>query len=199
MLSIILTGIMYLLSIGLGIASVYLVGYGPMKTFKDFGMLFVYELIFYFGLKIIILIINWIENKIYKVKVDSDTNEEYRQGFALVYFAVSFIGIAIVGYISTKSIFSTVLLVLIMFMVKLIQILAENSGSSLETPASAPTKSNNYDIKTGYVTDEFGNIKAKSTTYTDGDIKKTYVTDNLGNTIAESTTIGNHTTTKLRK
>ena len=69
MLSIILTGIMYLLSIGLGIASVYLVGYGPMKTFKDFGMLFVYELIFYLGLKIIILIINWSENKSYKVKV----------------------------------------------------------------------------------------------------------------------------------
>lgn len=198
MIAVILIGLMYVLSIGLGVGSVALVGYMPLKSFKDFGILLLYIIGLYIGLKLVVLIICWILNKFFDCDFDSDG----RKQFSIIYFVVSFIGIIICTYIETKSIFSTILITILMALFNLMPLAFEFGGEGIDFESISTSKSNSYsnkyDIKSGYVTDEFGNIKAKSTTYIDGDIKKTYVTDNLGNTIAESTTIGNHTTTKIK-
>lgn len=198
MITVILIGLMYVLSIGGGVASIVLFVNNPLKSFKDFGMTFVYGITCYIALKISTWIICWILNKFFNCDFDSDV----RKKFAIIYFIVVFVGITVVGYITSKSIFTTIILVLWMFFINLYPIMFEfNIGTDEDGYGSNVTSNNSskkYDIKSGYVTDQFGNIKAKSTTYIDGDIKKTYVTDNLGNTIAESTTIGNHTTTKIK-
>lgn len=191
--------IMYLISVALGCCAVVLYGYMPLKSFGDFGKLCLYLIGLYVGLKLVVRVVCLILKRAFSCDYDC----EERKIFSIIYFIVSFVGTMICGYIETKSIFLTIVGMVCMFLYNLFPLLFEISiGAPDSDYHSNDVKLNNssdkYDIKSGYVTDQFGNIKAKSTTYIDGDIKKTYVTDNLGNTIAESTTIGNHTTTKIK-
>ena len=73
-------------------------------------------------------------------------------------------------------------------------------GSSSNKPSWKSNDSRIFspDVKQGIITDEFGNIKGKSTTYDYGDYSKTYVKDNLGNVKVESTDYGNYRETKLK-
>ena len=46
MITVILIGLMYVISIGGGVSLMALLAYKPMQTFKDFGMTFVYGIVF---------------------------------------------------------------------------------------------------------------------------------------------------------
>lgn len=198
MMEIFLICMMFLISVVAGGCWVGMIMYTPSESFVDFGKQCLYSIGLYFGLKLIILVICLILNRAFKCGYDS----EERKVFSKIYLIVSFVGMMIYGYVEYKSVFSAIMGAVIAILYDGFPILCECLGVTDGDYHSNDVKLNNssdkYDIKSGYVTDQFGNIKAKSTTYIDGDIKKTYVTDNLGNTIAESTTIGNHTTTKIK-
>lgn len=190
-MKVILKIFLYLLSIVAGAVVLFF----ERKLQLGFFYTLLYYIGFYLAFKLIVFIISCILTFLGDYYDGDD-----RRRFSRIYFITYTVLLLLELYNSYNNILETIIIGFVGFMITngipcLIDLAPLMDGADIITPKAS---SNNYDIKSGYVTDKFGNIKAKSTTYIDGDIKKTYVTDNLGNTIAESTTIGNHTTTKIK-
>lgn len=168
-------------------------------TENGFFNVVLYSLIVFVVCKIIIYIISKILNKKYHTNIDEDDRERYM----IPYFLIVLVGYIVRSYFSYKNILESIFIGIVGFLMSCFIPLFLNfvkGGSSSSTPS---WKSNDSriiapDIKQGIITDQFGNIKGKSTTYDYGDYSKTYVKDNLGNVKVESTDYGNYRETKLK-
>lgn len=158
-----------------------------------------HSLIVFVICKIMIYIISKILNKKYLTNIDEDDREKYM----IPYFLIVLVGYIIKCYFSYKNILESILIGIVGFLMScfiplIINFVKGGSPSSKPSWKSNDSRIFSPDVKQGIITDEFGNIKGKSTTYDYGDYSKTYVKDNLGNVKVESTDYGNYRETKLK-
>jgi hypothetical protein len=148
---------------------------------------------------IITTVVLWLVIKIGKVDVES-----VRQPMAL-YFISNCIVVFIFCYIDNDqysifdSLISTLFYELLFNFVPAMLLYSTEGGGEPITSNSSSSSKCKYGIESHDICDKYGNVIAKSTTYSDGasGIDKTYVTDRLGNTIAESTSIDGYKKTKI--
>ena len=146
-------------------------------------------------------IIFWIIRKIYSKKNDYEFDEDYAVITLWWYFPSAIICLIISQMIIYDlGIFDAMIQSLVFsVLMYLIPVLINTNGEGGKTEFSSNNNNSDMKIKTGYITDQFGNVKGKSTTIEMGDYSETHVRDNMGNSIIDSTTLGNYTNTKIRK